>query len=191
MSPKLRVLLAVLLGLLGGLLLGYFGRQWISIDFKRELGLGDVLNFAITLVFAFVLQNYLQKRFGNERAEKEHLIDLIKDSITFLRDTRTAFMATYDSKKILPEDAKAIKALLRNLINSIELLKGLLNTCGYNSEGSECSNIETLYLEYKRILTGGSFPTKPYDGGQFSDAEKAYGQLNSKLNHLRITLNRK
>ncbi len=191
MTPGMRSAVFAILGLIAGLLLGYFGRQFLTVELKKDIGLGDVLNFTITLIFAFLLQNYLQKRFGNERAEKDHIIDLIKESLVALRETRASFTAIVDRKRIDPADEKSLLAYLRNLSNSLSILQESVHACGDTNGEAACIAIRQLYIGYKRILTGGNFPSKPYSMKTFNDAEKASGQISLELNKMRIQLNRK
>lgn len=180
-----------LAGLIIGFLVGHFSHQLFSLHLKDEVGVGDVFNFTLTLVFAFLLQNYLQKRFGDKRAEKDHLIDLIKESVAITNDTRSAFADSYQRKKILAEDRRLILNYTRNLSNSIDLIKTCLTSCGLNEEATECDEIASKYLEVKRLLTGGSFPSKPYTSDTFTDAEGAFAKVTNALHQLRIDINRK
>lgn len=190
MNPLFRGL-AFLVVFVVGLFFGHYATRFYTLEFKKELGLGDLINFAIAIIFAFVLQNYFQKRFGNERAEKDHIFDLIKEPIGFIKESRSIFIISYEKKRISKDDEKAIKALLRNLSNSIGLLRETLDHSKYSAEVVDCKTLETYYREYKEALTGRNFPTKPYDGDAFSDAEKYSGQAVSLLNRMHIKLNRK
>lgn len=174
-----------------GLFLGHYATRFYTLEFKKELGLGDLINFIAVIVVAFVLQNYIQKRFGNERAEKDHVIDLIKEPMSYLKDSRSTFTNAYEKKKpVTREDQKVIKAQIRNLSNSIVLLKETLTECNNQDGVAECVKLEGFYRDYKDALTGRSFPTKSYDSDAYADAEKAYGQAVSLLNNLRINVNR-
>lgn len=181
----------LIIGVVFGLLVGYFGKDLLKIELKKEVGLDEVFNFIVALVVAFLFQAYFQKRFGNKRAEKDHIIDLIKETVLYLKDARTVFNLCYEKKRITKDNEKEIKALLRNLINSVTQTKEVIIFCGYKNEESKCKEIESLYIDFKRALTGGNFPTKPYDGENFSDAETSYGKLTNAINQLRINLNRK
>ena len=175
-----------------GLLVGYFGRSWFTVELKKEIGLGDVFNISITLIFAFLLQNYFQKRFGDKRAEKEHLIDLIRESIAYVHNVRSSFVDAYQNKKVTQNDKKLVLNSLRNLSNSVDMIKTCLGTCGYKSEeDTECIELSRQYFELKRTITGGGFPTVPYSGETFSDAESIFGKILKSLHSLRITINRK
>lgn len=171
------------IGIISGLVVGYFGKELLKISWKGEVSFGDLFNFVNIIVFAFLLQHYVQKRFGDKRVEKDHIISLITEANTWLGNSREKFIACYNKKrKISKTDEQEIIALLRNLANSLEEIKVALRACKYDSELKLFEqSIDSLYLEYKRNVTGGNFPTKAYDGNDFNDEETTYQKLRSKL----------
>jgi len=179
---KFRAWIFLAAGLFLGLLVGHFGKEVFNLTWKSEVRLGDVLNFVNTIIFAFLLQQYFQKRFGDKRVEKDHIISLIKEASNWLENSRTKFVSCYDKGKITKADEQEIKALIRNLANSFEEIKVSLRECEYANELDYFEQAtDSLYLEYKRNITGGHFPTKPYDGNDFNEEETTYQKLRSKL----------
>jgi hypothetical protein len=179
---KFRAWIFLAAGLFLGLLVGHFGKEVFNLTWKSEVGLGDVLNFVNTIIFAFLLQQYFQKRFGDKRVEKDHIISLIKEANSWLENSRSKFVSCYDKGKITKADEQEVKALIRNLANSLEEIKVSLKECKYANELNYFEqSTDSLYLEYKRNITGGNFPAKPYDGNDFNEEETTYQKLRSKL----------
>ena len=179
---KFRAWIFLAIGLFFGFLVSVFGKNILNLTWKSEIGLGDLFNFVNTIIFAFLLQQYFQKRFGDKRVEKDHIISLIKEANNWLENSRNKFIVCYDKGKITKADEQEIKALLRNVANSFEEVKVSLRECKYDNELNYFEQAaDSLYLEYKRNVTGGNFPTKPYDGNDFNEEETTYQKLRSKL----------
>lgn len=171
---------------------GYFGPLWLHLELKKEVSLIELLQLGFAIIFAFALQNYLVKRFGDQRSEKEHMIDLIKELIVMLKEVRTCFITRYQRKRIAESDRREILNSLRNLANGIETFKKCMSDCGYAKEDDpKVKSLSANYFELKGTITGGEFPSKPYSGETFSDAEKIFSQISSDLHLLRIQLNKK
>lgn len=173
--------------------IGYFGRLWLTIEFKKEVGLVDLIQIGIAVIFAFALQNYLTKRFGDQRSEKEHMIGLITEQIGMVKEVRTHFIKVYQTRrKISASGQREILNALRNLANGMDNFKECMNKCNYSkADNGKIESLTTKYLDLKRTITGGKFPSSPYSGETFSDAEKLFSQMNSSLHLLRIDLNKK
>lgn len=180
----------LVLGLVIGFATGYFGRLLFTIELKKELGLGDLLNFAAVVIFAFLLQNYLQKHFSDSRVEKDHLIGIIGQAQDTISQIRKDFFDAFSKKKLSAEYKAAVVIHFRNLSNSLDLLRAALGQCGYEAEADKCAELQSLYVEYKRQITGGSFPTGPYGSDVLSDAEKTANKLYLELTNKRIRVNK-
>jgi hypothetical protein len=187
----LKGVFCVLGGLVAGFLVGHFSRAFLSLDLKKEVSVADIFNFLTAVVIALLLQNIVQKRYSNERIEKDLLIENIKEVILVFKDTRTLFISVYNMKRIPLDDSKAIMGLLRNLANSLRSLEVCLKECSIEVETTRLEELKRLYFEYKRILTGGTFPSKPYSGEIFNEEETIYSELYSKLQLLIFNVNRK
>lgn len=188
---KLWVILISVVSLFLGWVIGYFGWTWFQIELKREIGLGDVLNFSATAFFALLVGSYLQKSYGDKRVEKDQLINQTKESLSFLRESKEIFNSCYEKKEISKDNQKILLALLRNLINSITQTKNCLEICKYKKDSQSAEKLKEIYKEYKRALTGGNFPAKPYDGADFNSVETNYGRLFAALNQLIFDINRR
>lgn len=187
----LKGLLCVLAGLVAGFLVGHFSRAFLSLDLKKEVSVAEIFNFLAAVFIAFLLQNIVQKKYSNERVEKDLLIENVKEAISIFKDARTLFISIYNIKKIPVDDSKAMMGLLRNFANSLKSIEICLKECNSKVELSKLEELRRLYFEYKRTLTGGSFPSKPYSGETFNEEETVYSELHSKLQLLIFEINRK
>lgn len=133
-------------GLVTGFALGYFDRQLLTLTWKGEIGIGDLFNFINTIIFAFLLQQYVTKRIGDKRAEKDHVIVLIKESIKWIEGVRNKFLICYNKNTLEKSDEQEIKALIKNFANSLSHIRLGLKHCNYNEDSLKKRGFELLYF---------------------------------------------
>lgn len=186
---RLYSLLIALLFFAIGLCTGYFGRQLLTIEFKKEFGLSDLLSFVTTIAIGLIVGNYLQQRYSNARVEKDLLIEDIKDVVRFTQDVRNIYWDCFHKQQISPDARVSMLAVLRNIANALTQLEKSLNDCKKTVGTLSIQAIKESYYEYKAVLTGGNFPKEPYSGRNSMETEKAYLDFRAKLQSLIFTIN--
>jgi hypothetical protein len=186
---QVRSWMIFVIGLVAGFALGYFDKQLLTLTWKGEIGIGDLFNFVNTIIFAFLLQQYVTKRLGDKRVEKDHVITLVKESLKWLENVRNKFLNCYDKNKIEKTDEQEIKAQLKNFANSLSHIKLGLEQCKYDDDAKTFNEIDDLYYKYKAEITGGDFPSKPYNSRVYNLEETTYQSVHNKLLTLIFTIN--
>lgn len=188
---KVRGWMLFVLGLVVGFVFGYFNRKVFTLTWKGEIDAGDLFNFINVIIFALLLQQYVTKRIGDKRAEKEHLITLVKESVKWIQDVRTKFLACYNKGSIEKSDEQEIKVLLKNFSNSLAQIRLGFEHCNYKEELKKFGEIDNLYYKYKAEITGGNFPSEAYHSGNFHREETGYQTVHSELQKLILTITTK
>src|ERR1044072_568404 len=127
-----------------GWFVGYFGREILTLNFKKELGLGDVLQFVTTIFIAVLLGTYLQQKYGNKRIEKDIIIDQIREAKSLAKDVRELFFKCFNERSVSKDGFKAINGSFRNLSRAILLIEKALEHCRNN-----LSNMEAVELKHE------------------------------------------
>lgn len=188
---KQPALVAILiLGTLCGIFwIGHTGWRGFSID--HTLNPVQLATLAVSVFIAYFLQFYFASRTAIERAEKEILLDDVRDVLSILRELRDLLMACYDNGgKIGTTNAKSIKRLLRQTANGLETLETAIGMSHCSKLEHECRTTQDALFSYKSASTGGNFPTNAYDAAAFNDQERTYRALNRALHDLVFKITR-
>lgn len=145
---------------------------------------------AINVFIAIFLQYFLAGRARDTRAEKDLLIEDVRDVIAKLRACADTLYACHSASRITEPQARTIKSLTRQLSNDILSLKYLVSASQCKKLASRCDGLQLDYVAFKRAATGGSFPTKPYNSIERGDQERAFRTLNSSLQALVFDINK-
>lgn len=179
--------------LLGGFFFGlaagfiFFYRHTFS--FSNTITSADVLNWAIVLIVATILQSYWQRNYSDRRIEKNLLIDQVKEVLTVLRDVRALFTTCYGKARVSEDDKRAMLGLLKNLSNGINFLEKALRRHKGRFRGVDLQEAKVYYLDYKRVLTGRNFPSRPYSGELYNEQEDAYRALRERFQETMFQIN--
>lgn len=177
------------IGLVAGFAIGYFDKQLLTLTWKGEIGIGDLFNFINTIIFAFLLQQYVTKRIGDRRAEKDHIIALIKEALKWVENLRSKFLTCYNKKAIEKADEQEILALTKNFSNSLSHIRLGLEHCKYKEDLKKFDELDKLYYRYKAEITGNKFPSQPYHSGNFHREETGYQAIHAELQKLIFSIN--
>ena len=178
----------ILAALCGVFWVTHFGWRGFSVD--HVLNPVDLATLAVNIFIAYFLQYYFISRATDDRSEKDILIDGLRDVLAAVRQCRDTLMACYDAGKISPTHAKSIKLLFRKIANGLDSVETAVTMSRCRQLTRECKAIQDALFNYKSAATGGSFPSRPYDGQTISDQERTYRTLSQKLHELVFSINR-
>jgi hypothetical protein len=142
----------------------------------------------VNIFIALFLQYYLATRIVDQKREKELLLASVADAVKILRDCRDAFIISFDKGKVTKERAITMTALMRNFANSLDLLERLIIRSQFNKLSAEFPKVKDAYIDYKMVVTGGSFPALPYGPETFSHEEKQYRELYASFQNLTLEI---
>jgi hypothetical protein len=146
----------------------------------------DLALLFVNLFIAVFLQYYLATQITDLRAEKNLLIDEIRESASMLKRIREYC----DRDKLAPEEKRLVLPLLRTFANSLEGLETALMRSQLAHLLDSFQSLKNAYFNYKSVLTGGNFPNKILQADARSDHNRAYRNLNSEIQSLVFKINK-
>ncbi len=87
-----------------GILIGFIGRNFVQVNFKPDFDIVDICSIAVTVLVAFLLQNYIAQKFSNSRAEKDLLLEEARGWLKTCRETRRVINASHDKRTLTSDD---------------------------------------------------------------------------------------
>jgi hypothetical protein len=150
----------------------------------------EVVTLSVTVGIALLVGYYLTNQINDLRAEKDLLIDDVRNVLRVLKSCRDTLNSCYDEGKIGPKSKTIILSHFHRLINGIDEIEAALGMSQCSSLPRDVASIKGAYLRYKMAATGGSFPSKPYSHSSISDQEQACHALNAELQSLVFKINK-
>src|SRR5580692_9938513 len=95
-------------------------KGWQQFSINHELDPVNILTLGVNVFIAFAIQYYFAARATEDRAEKDILLDNLRDVFEMLRSCRDEVNGAYGGtgKKIKAETERKIIKLYRNLANA-------------------------------------------------------------------------
>ena len=162
-------------------------RGWANFSINHELDPVNILTLGVNIFIAFFLQYYFAARVTDDRAEKDILLDNVRDVFNILRSCRDEVMACHGAGKVNKETEKRIIKLYRNLSNGLENLQTAIEMSGCKELATEFDALSERFYKYKGAGTG-KLP-RPYDASDMSHHDQTYRALNRDLHSLAFKLN--
>lgn len=135
--------LYILLLLILGLVCGLFISDIPYLTFKRELSLGEIANFTLTLFIAIYIPFFLNKKINNKRIEKDILIQACDKINNELSELQKLIEPFYVSQKAITKDLSTIILLrTRRISNMLDRL--INNTTQYKNNKAVKDITDTL-----------------------------------------------
>jgi hypothetical protein len=160
---------------------------YLGMTLNLEIKPLEVLNLAVTVAIAVLLQYFLTNKITDLRSEKNILIDNVGDVISTLRACRDALSALHGRGKITPNDTNEILQLFRRLSNGITHVEDALAMSQCNRLTSELKEVWHACDHYKAAATSAPFPVSPTLP---SEQDRAFRDLSSKLQSLAFKINK-
>jgi hypothetical protein len=157
-----------------------------NLSVNHELDPINLLTLGVNIFIAFFLQYYFAARATDDRAEKDILLDNMRDVFNMLRSCRDEVMACHGVAEISTQNQKKIIRLYRNLSNALENLQTAVEMSGCRKLVRECETARDKFHRYKRAATG----KFPYDASDISDQGQAYRALMGELHSLAFKINK-
>lgn len=163
--------------------------QVIGLSLDSQIRPLEVATLAVNIFIAFFLQYYLASRATDTRAEKNLLIDNIKELIHELRICRDLVSSCHSLNPIGTQKSKEILSLLRQVANDLENLELALGMSDCSDLAPRSKSLQQDYFACKIACTGGKFP-KSYDRFQISEQDRAFRTLQKQLQTFVFDINR-
>jgi hypothetical protein len=164
-------------------------RGWQNFSINHELDPVNILTLGVNVFIAFAIQYYFAARATEDRAEKDILLDNLRDVFEMLRSCRDEVMGAYGtSKKVAKETERRIIKLYRNLANALDNLQTAVDMSGCKALVKEFDQIRKRFYEYKRAGTG-TLP-RAYDADGIGYHDRTYRALNKELHSLTFKINK-
>jgi hypothetical protein len=164
-------------------------RGWQNFSINHELDPVNILTLGVNVFIAFAIQYYFAARATEDRAEKDILLDNLRDVFEMLRSCRDEVMGAYGTgKRVTRETEKKIIKLYRNLANALDNLQTALDMSGCKALVKEFDQISRRFYDYKRAGTG-ALP-RAYDADAIGYHDRTYRALNKELHALTFKINK-
>jgi hypothetical protein len=163
-------------------------RGWQQFSINHELDPVNILTLGVNVFIAFAIQYYFAARATEDRAEKDILLDNLRDVFVMLRSCRDEVMGACTGKKVAKETERKIIKLYRNLSNALENLQTALDMSGCKALVKEFDQISKRFYEYKNAGTG-TLP-RAYDAEGIGFHDRTYRALNKELHSLTFKINK-
>jgi hypothetical protein len=156
-----------------------------NLSINHELDPIGLLTLGVNIFIAFFLQYYFAARATDDRAEKDILIDNVRDVFSILRSCRDEVMSCHGIAKISKDTQRKIIKLYRNLSNGLENLQTAIEMSGCRKLTKECEAVLEKFFKYKAAATN----KFPYDSSDISYQEQTYRTLMRELHSLAFKVN--
>ena len=127
---------------------------WSNFSINHELDPIRILTLGVNIFIAFFLQYYFAARATDDRAEKDILLDNVRDVFNILRSCRDEVNLCRGLAKVGKESQKKIIRLYRNLSNVIENLQTAIEMSGCEKLTKDCETVRDNFYKYKAAATG-------------------------------------
>jgi hypothetical protein len=175
----------IVCGFLFGILVGFLSTRYCFFEFDPEINLVDLLNLIVTVVLAIYVALFLQKKQGQDGAEKEIIISELKE----LKSENSILYDYVISGNLNINDTVRKFKTISVRLNSI---KDLYRVCDI-SNSNNLAEIKNKLLDNKQLITG-----SPVVNNMLAITpthRSSYGQVSWKINKLIteeiISINRK
>jgi hypothetical protein len=185
----LSALLPFFAGVIGGMALGYFGRNIFSASLKPTIDVVQVCNLIATLLIALILQHFIAGKRSNDRVEKDMLIGQARSVGATARDIREAIRRSMKEKSSHPEP-HVFLGQFSLLMEAAEGLKELCSECDPKDGGGPADPILASATGYHRFSTA-NFPFSPMNLEEFLASEREFALLQKAVTRFTITINRR
>lgn len=139
-----------------------------NYSINHELDPVNVVTLAVNIFIAFFLQYYFASRASDDRAEKDLLLDSVRDVFGMLRSCRDEVMSCHGMLKVSRASQQKIIRLYRTLSNGLINLQNAIEMSGCNQLTKECDAVLKRFIDYKIAATG----KFPYDSSDVSYQEQ-------------------
>ncbi|MEM6782213.1 MAG: hypothetical protein AAF624_00570 [Bacteroidota bacterium] len=183
-GPWLRRLAWAVAGGAVGFALG----AWDRIDVGAEVSVTDVLDVAATIVLTILVALLGQKRFSEDRAEKDLLIATTRASVEAARHALGVLRVSHQQQK---PDLEATNQSLDDLGAALLELRTMLSEAGHNEAFAEADAVyHKLFPALRRSMSGGDFPA-PYSAEVYYQGKGQADELVRRLRKLVFVINRR
>lgn len=162
---------------------------WQNFSINHELDPVNILTLSVNVFIAFTIQYYFAARATDDRAEKDILLDNLRDVFEMLRSCRDEIMGAYGTRKKVTNDTeRRIIKLYRNLANALDNLQTALDMSSCNALAKDYDQVSKRFYEYK-IAGTGTLP-RAYAADDIGHHDRTYRALNKELHSLSFRINK-
>lgn len=161
---------------------------WHGFSINHQVDAISLATLGVNIFIAFFLQYYFASRASDDRAEKDILLDNLRDAFNMLRSCRDEVFGCHSKEKISKESQRKIVALYHRLSNGLENLQTAIEMSACAELRKECDTIRDLFHKYKAAGTG-KFP-HGFEATDISYQDQAYRNLNQALHGMAFKINR-
>ena len=163
--------------------------SWNQIEVKGEVNISDLLGVLATVVLTVLVAILGQKRFSEDRAEKELLIETVQDAVASTQAVTAEVTAAYKRQQ---NDNEATTRLLDDLGADLTALVTLLGEAKHAAAFQTAQKLyRTDFKKLRQAVSGGTFPAQPYSAQAYTAAKYQGDALVVALRRLVFVVNRK
>lgn len=171
-----------------GVIIGALAGSWDEIRFESTVSISDLLQVGATVLLAILVAFLGQKRFSEDRAEKDLLISSIRSASAACHSALGELRVSFAQGK---NDLSATTTVLDELGLELIELRNLLNEAGHEEAFQYTTAIYNVFTRFRRTTSGGSFPAEPYTVETYINAKNEGEEILRGLRRLIFVVNRR
>lgn len=170
----------------GGILSGFFIRNFPLINWNKEVKIYEVAQVCATLFVGLVIPFLIKKWIEDNRFVKNSLIEECKESLLQVKKIKDKIDICFTKGSISPSDKDEILLLFNDCDFKIDNLAENIELAFRKKRNPIISKIKQEYVTYWKIVTGGSLMASSYikidelfcrnEKYQFAEFEKSIRQ---------------
>jgi hypothetical protein len=163
--------------------------NWLGLSLKNEVRPVEAITLVVNLLIAFFLQRFFTTRINDLRAEKNVLIDAIKEIIRHLNEVSERTDAQLNKASIDDADKFAILYGFRRIANAITDFEDSVRMSHLKSIIECLPVLWSHFYDLKIVATGDGFPSRGYSLQQQNSQQLHFRSLKTHFRRLIFKIN--
>lgn len=166
---------------------------WTGMALDGTITVGEIANILanilIAILIAVMLTHFLAARSEARRTENSILAGHIQDAFDAIRKCQQRFSISI-GRKPNKDEAQEIVGAVEHISSALAELEIALEFSHCSDMKSCCDSITTSFLQYKRSLTGNSFPNRKFTQIDQGEADEFQRRMKKELHSMLFKIGR-
>ena len=161
-----------------------------GFHFNKEVRFGDVISVYSTALLAYVVQVSLTRRNKRDDATRALVMRHLDEFVNSVVAVKAPVASAITGAKLTPDQAQELIAVFEECQMQWSFLQVAVAESGSLTLQSACDALDVTVRDYKRRLTGASFPACTYTAAELETASFFRKDILIGCQKLRIELNK-
>lgn len=175
-----------------GILIGIAISHYHNIPLEDKINIVDLATLLVTVILAFYIPMYIDKKMQNSRYEKDVIIRKIEALQSSFKEVNKLVTECVQKGSVSQANCKLIINSFTSISNELGSVISLIEYCYLKKLDNELTELKSLRKEYKDLVTGGKFQQRnfKYSALTKKDEEILYNKIDKAICMLIIKVNR-